>query len=69
MLYHRYSNPMELVYRYIKQGRFYRFVFDFLDAEGKRKKETAEKDQELMLWIAYVHSYADESYADWKRKC
>lgn len=72
MLYNRYSNPMELVYRYIKQGRFSKFVYDFMDAEVKRRKETAEKDQELMLWIAYVHSAMfsseNESYSDWKKK-
>lgn len=68
LLYNRYSNPMELVYRYIKQGRFSKFVHDFMDAEIKRRKETAEKDQEFMLWIAYVHSCAEESYSDWKKK-
>lgn len=68
LLYNRYSNPMELVYRYIKQGRLSKFVYDFMDAELKRRKETAEKDQEFMLWIAYVHSYADESYSDWKKR-
>lgn len=67
LLYHRYSNPMDLVDRYIKQRRFGKFVQDFFEAEYERKKQEAEKEQEWMLWVAYVHSYSDKSFSDWKQ--
>lgn len=67
MLYSRYSNPMDLVDRYIKQRRFGKFVQGFFEAEYERKKQEAEKEQEWMLWVAYVHSYSDKSFSDWKK--
>lgn len=67
MLYSRYSNPMDLVERYIKQRRFGKFVQGFMGAEYERKKQEAERDQEWMLWVAYVHSYSDKSFNDWKK--
>ena len=66
MLYSRYSNPLDLVNMYINQGRFGTFVKGFLDAEYKRKVEEAEKDKDLKLWIAYVHSDSKESFGTWK---
>lgn len=66
MLYSRYSNPMDLVKRYINQRRFGAFVSDFLTAEYERRKQEAEKENELKLWIAYVHSYSEKSYNEWK---
>lgn len=67
MLYARYSSPMDLVGRYIKQGRFGKFVQDFIEGEYERKKHEAERDQEMMLWIGYVHSYSKETFNDWKK--
>lgn len=66
MLYSRYSNPMDLMERYIKQRRFGKFVQSFMEAEYERKKQDAEREQEMMLWIAYVHSYSDKSFSEWK---
>lgn len=68
LLYSRYSNPMDLVKMYINQGRFGTFVQSFLDAEYERRKQEAEKENELKLWIAYVHSYSDKSYDEWKKQ-
>ena len=67
LLYARYSSPMDLVGRYIKQKRFGKFVRAFIEEEHERKKKEAEKDQEWMLWVAYVHSYSDKSFSDWKK--
>jgi len=58
---------MDLVGRYIKQRRFGKFVQNLIEAEYERKKKEAEKDQEWMLWVAYVHSYSDKSFSDWKK--
>lgn len=66
MLYARYSSPMDLVYTYINQRRFGDFIKGFLQAENDRRKEAADKDEELKEWIAYVHSYSDKSFSDWK---
>ena len=68
MLYRRYSNPMDLINRYINQGRFGEFVSGFLDQESERNKEEAERELEMKLWIAYIHSESDKSYGEW-RKC
>ena len=66
MMYARYSNPMDLMRPYINQGRFGDFIGRFLHAENERRKEEADNDDELKLWIAYVHSYSDKSFNDWK---
>lgn len=66
LLYSRYSNPMDLIDRYIKQGRFGKFVHGFMEAEYERKKQEAERDNEWKLWVAYVHSYSDKPYDKWK---
>lgn len=68
MLYARYSNPMDLVKMYINQRRFGAFVESFLKEEYERRKQEAEKANELKLWIAYVHSYSDKSYDEWKKQ-
>ena len=68
MLYSRYSNPMDLLKRYINQRRFGAFVADFLKAEYERRKQEAEKEDEMKMWIAYVHSYSDKSYNEWKKQ-
>ena len=68
MLYSRYSNPMDLVSRYIGRGRFGEFVAEFLKLEMERRKEEAELEQHKELWAAYIHSYANESFTDWKAR-
>ena len=67
MLYARYSNPLDLMKIYINQGRFGEFVSGFLDSESERKQHEAERDLEMKLWIAYIHSETDKSYGEWKR--
>lgn len=68
MLYSKYSNPIDFINRYIRQGRFGEFVQSFFEAEVKRLKDKAEEDKELKLWIAYVHSYSEEDYISWKNR-
>ena len=68
MLYRAYSNPMDLMKKYIKRGRFGEFVQKFLESEYKRRKDKAEEDKEWKLWIAYVHSYSEEPFGSWKQK-
>ena len=58
---------MELLRRYINQGRFGEFVAGFLEAEYNRREETALKEREMRLWIAYVHSYSSDPYEKWKK--
>lgn len=66
MLYRAYSNPLDLMYMYINQGRFGKFVKGFLEAEYERRKEEAEKDNEWKLWTMYIHSYSEKSFTEWK---
>lgn len=66
MLYRAYSSPMELMRTYINRGRFGEFVQGFLQGERDRRKAEADKDEEWHLWIAYVHSYSDKSFGEWK---
>lgn len=66
MLYARYSSPMDLMSIYIHQRRFGDFIKGFLQAEKDRKKAEAERDEELKEWIAYVHSFSEKSFDDWK---
>ena len=68
LLYRAYSSPMELMRTYINRGRFGDFVQGFLQAEYDRRKIEADKDEEWHLWIAYVHSYSDKSFAEWKNQ-
>ena len=68
LLYRAYSSPMDLMRMYINQGRFGTFVEGFMRCEYERMKAEAEKENDQMLWIAYVHSYAEDSFADWKKK-
>lgn len=68
LLYSRYSNPMDLVKRYINQRRFGAFVQSFIEAEAERRKQEVEKENEMKLWIAYIHSYSEKSYDEWKKQ-
>lgn len=66
LLYSRYSDPFGFMKPYIEQGRFGELVFNIVKQEQERRKEKAEKDEEEKLWMAYVHSYSDKSFIDWK---
>jgi hypothetical protein len=66
MLYRAYSNPLDLMNRYINQGRFGKFVTGFLQSEYERRKEEAERDYEWKLWMMYINSMTDMSYGEWK---
>ena len=66
MLYRAYSNPMDLMNRYINQGRFGKFVTGFLEAEYERRKEEADRDYDWKLWMMYINSMTDKSYGEWK---
>ena len=68
MLYSRYSNPMDLVCKYINQGRFGEFVSGFLESETERRNKEVEKENDLKLWIAYIHSHTEETYSVWKNR-
>lgn len=68
MVYTRYTNPKELISMYIKRGRFGKFVHEFLESEYKRKKDKANEDKDWKLWLAYIHSYSEESFGSWKQK-
>lgn len=68
LLYAKYSNPMDLVSRYINRGRFGEFVSEFLALENERRKEEAELEKHKELWAAYIHSYSNESFKDWKER-
>lgn len=68
LLYSRYSSPLDLVNRYIKHGRFGKFVHSFMEAEYERKKQEAERENDWKLWIAYVHSYSEKTYDEWKKQ-
>lgn len=54
LLYSRYSNPMDLVERYVKQRRFGEFVQGFMEAEHERKKQVMDVVNECLLQNAYV---------------
>lgn len=53
---------------YINRGRFGEFVTNVLEAEYERRKEQAEKDDDLKLWLMYVHCAVEESFIDWKKR-
>jgi len=58
---------MNLIDRYIKQGRFDTFVHGFLTAHFERERKEAEKENERMMWTAFIHSYSDKTYGEWKK--
>ena len=68
LLYRAYSNPLDLMNMYINRGRFGNFVEGFLQAEFERRKAENEKYNDLLMWIAYVHSYSTDNFNDWKKR-
>ncbi|MDE6975014.1 MAG: hypothetical protein K2P38_18290 [Lachnospiraceae bacterium] len=67
LLYSRYASPDQFMGTYIRQGRFGEFVSFILEEDGKRQKEAARKEKDDKLWLAYIHSMADQSFHDWKK--
>ncbi len=66
LLYSRYASPAEFMNTYIRQGRFGEFVDNIFKMDRERRKETAQKNQDDMLWLAYIHSMSEQSFNDWK---
>lgn len=66
LLFSRYASPFEFMRPYIEQGRFGEFVTEIITAENKRRKEQTEKEDEEKLWNAYIHSYSEKSFVDWR---
>ena len=67
MLYRAYSNPLDLMNRYINQGQFGKFVNGFLESEYERRKEEADRDLEWKLWMMYINGVSEMSYGEWKQ--
>lgn len=68
MLYSKYSCPMDLMGRYINQGRFGTFVEEFLGLEIERRKAEAEKEHKRRLWAMFVHSETDETFEEFEKR-
>lgn len=68
LLFQKYASPFDLMNTYINNGRFGEFVTEFIKIERKRKREQLEKEENNKLWEAYIHSFSDESFDDWKAK-
>lgn len=66
LLFQKYASPMDLMKLYIENGRFGEFVSEFIRLEVKHKKEKAEKEKDERLWNAYIHSYTEGSFEDYK---
>lgn len=66
LLYSRYASPLELMNIYLEQGRFGEFVTNIINLENKRIQETAQKENDDRLWLAYVHSMSDKTFSEWK---
>ena len=66
LLFKKYASPMDLMKLYIDNGRFGEFVSEFIRLEVKRKQEETKKEENDKLWTAYIHSYSEQSFADWK---
>lgn len=57
---------MDLMRLYIDNGRFGEFVSEFIRLETKRKNEDAQKEENNKLWSAYIHSYSEKTFNEWK---
>lgn len=68
LLYSRYSNPMDLMDHYMKQGQLGKLVSNIIELESERKQEERKKLEEEKLWSMYIHSMADCSFNEWKKK-
>lgn len=68
LLYSRYSNPMDLMDHYMKQGQLGKLVSNIIELESERKQEERKKLEEEKLWSMYIHSMSDCSFNEWKKK-
>ena len=68
LLYRAYSNPLDLMNRYINQGRFGEFVTGFIEAENQKRLDEYQKEKDMKLWIAYIHSDTNDNYDAWKMR-
>ena len=71
LLYSRYASPLELLNLYFEQGRIGEFVTKTIEAENKRRREKAEKEEESKLWSMYIRVlpyYPGKSFIDWKEE-
>lgn len=68
MLYSKYSCPMDLMNRYINQGRFGTFVEEFLALENERRKAEKEEELQRKLWAMFIHSETDETFEEFENR-
>lgn len=66
LLYSRYGRPLDLMNRYINQGRFGKFVSEFLEAEYERRLEEARQERDRKLWQVYIRSDSRDNFETWK---
>lgn len=66
LLYSRYASPAEFMNTYIVQGRFGEFVAKIFEMDVARKKEAVRREDDNMLWQAYIHSVTDKTFQEWK---
>jgi len=59
---------MDLMNRYINQGRFGTFVEEFLALEIERRKAEAEQERKRKLWAMFVHSHTDETFEEFEER-
>lgn len=59
---------MDLISRYIQQGRFGAFVQSFIQMEYERERAKEDNENEWRLWTAYIHSESDESFNEWRKR-
>ncbi len=72
LLYAQYASPMDLMRMYINRGRFGEFVASVLETDYQRRKDEAERDDDLKLWIMYTqlatNGLTEESFVSWKER-
>lgn len=68
LLFSRYASPMDFMKMYIDQGRFGEFVSGIIEMDDKRKQEEEEKENDSKLWLAYLMSMSNKSFAKWKEE-
>lgn len=53
---------------YVNAGSLLDFVEGVYKTDNKEKAEKEEKEDDRRLWEAYIHSYPDESFDEWKER-
>lgn len=67
LLFSKYASPLEFMNLYIEQGRFGEFVSEILRLETEDQQKIADREDDNKLWLAYLLSMSDMSFADWKK--